>query len=280
MRGRPRARLSRAGFVSLALVFAPGVLLAQTDPAAAPAPVAAATAAPDGQDDGPPPATPPPPAASPSSGDGPAPLAESPLVRPKIDVSVPAPTPSVTRKMHNHDGFYLRSSVGIGTRSAFIATDSTSHPNYTVNGGGISLDLLIGGTPSPGLALGGGLMLSGVTDGEVRVDGGGNVGSGTGGLILIGPFVDGFPMPNRGLHLGGLVGLAGGGANRQDKQDEFDGAGLGMAVWIGHAFWVGKEWSLGGDLKLDAAFLRDDSGEVVLADTWYGFSLLFTVLYH
>ena len=257
--------------------FAPSVALGQTDPAAPPgAQPAPATAEPDGQGAATPPAAP----APPSSTDGPAPLAESPLVRPKIDVSVPAPAPSVTRKVHNHDGFYLRSSVGIGTRSAFIATDSTSHPNYAVNGGGISLDLLIGGTPSPGLALGGGLMLSSVTDGEVRADGAGNVGSGTGGLLLIGPFVDGFPMPNRGLHLGGLVGLAGGGAQRQDKQDEFDGGGLGMAVWIGHGFWVGKEWSLGGDLKLDAAFLRDDSGDVVLADTWYGFSLLFTVLYH
>jgi translation initiation factor IF-2 len=262
----------------LPAVLAPGTALAQADPAAAPAPVAAATTAPDGQDDGAPPPAPAP--APPSSGDGPAPLAESPLVGPKIDVSVPPPAPSVTRKMNHHDGFYLRASVGLGTRSSFVATDSTSHPNYTVNGGGISLDLLIGGTPSPGLALGGGLMLSGVTDGEVRIDGGGNVGSGTGGLILLGPFVDGFPMANRGLHLGGLVGLAGGGAKRQDNQDEFDGAGLGMAVWIGHGFWVGKEWSLGGDLKLDAAFLRDDSGEVVLADTWYGFSLLFTVLYH
>jgi hypothetical protein len=53
-----------------------------------------------------------------------------------------------------------------------------------------------------------------------------------------------------------------------------------VAAWVGQGFWVGKEASLGFVLKFDAAFLRDDSGPVALADTVYGGSLLFSVLYH
>src|SRR6185503_2923325 len=241
------------------MTLAAGAAFAQSEPAGAAPPPPATPDGPDPQPSGVGSLPSPPPSRGGET--PPAPLAESPLVQPKIDVSVPEPPPSVVRKMHNHDGFYLRTSLGLGTSSAFVATESTSHPNYTVNGGGLALDLFVGGTPSPGLALGGGLMLSGMTDGEVHQDNGGaSVGSGRGGLVMLGPFIDGFPMPNRGLHLGGLLGLAGGSTNRQDKKDEFSGGGLGMAVWIGHGFWVGKEWSLGGVLKLDSAFMRDDSG--------------------
>jgi hypothetical protein len=269
--------LTRLFASALAVPVLPGVGFAQTEPAtSAPAP-------PDGAD--PTPAVAPPPAPPEQQGQPPpappAPLVESPLVKPKIDLTVPEPTPSIVRKMHNHDGFYLRANVGFVWSGADIATDAgASHPDYTLNGGGISLDLLVGGTPSPSLTVGGAVTLKSISDPEVRLQNDSEAGSGSGGLLMVGPFVDGFPMSNGGLHFGGLVGFATGTGRREQSDDDFDGAGIGAAAWVGQGFWVGKEVSLGFVLKLDAAFMRDDSGPVALTETVYGGALSFSVLYH
>ena len=271
---QPKKRVASV-FAFTVSAFAGSVAYAQTPAVAPAAPV------PDGQ--GPAPAvapppteTPPPPAAAPAQ----PPLAESPLTRPKIDLTVPEPTPSVVRKVHNHDGFYLRANVGFAWSRAEVSTDAPSHPNYVVNGGGISVDLLVGATPSPSLTVGGGAMLKSISDPEVHLHDDREVGSGSGGVLFVGPFVDGFPMSNGGLHLGGLVGFAGGAARRQGSDDDFNGGGIGVAAWVGQGFWVGQEVSLGFLLKLDAAYMRDGSGPVELTDTLYGGSLMFSVLYH
>jgi len=182
--------------------------------------------------------------------------------------------------MHHHDGFYLRVSAGAGYRGASVSSDSAAHSDYSLNGAGISLDLLVGGTPSPGLAIGGALTLESVSDGDVDVDGAPNVSSGSGGLLLVGAFIDGFPMANRGFHLGALAGLAGGGFQRKGEDEEFSGGGLGGAVWIGHGFWVAPDWTLGFDLKVDGAAMRDNSGDADQGSSMYGLSLLFSALYH
>jgi hypothetical protein len=259
-----------------------GAALAQTAPApAAPAPPPAAAApAPDGSDPAPQVAPPAPPPASTQPASQQPPLAESPLTKPKIDLTVPEPTPSIVRKAKNHDGFYIRANVGFAWSRSEVSTDAANHPNYVVNGGGISLDFLVGGTPAPSLTLGGGAMFKTISDPEVHLDDDREVGSGSGGLLLVGPFVDGFPMSNGGTHLGGLVGFAAATARRQGSDDDFSGGGIGVAAWFGQGFWVGQETSLGFILKLDAAFLRDDGGPVALGDTIYGGSLMFSVLYH
>jgi hypothetical protein len=286
--GRNLARLS------VSVLFGAGVTLVagaagaqgQAPPGSAAAAMAAdptspqPTPAPDGQDPAPVVAPPVAPQPAPASSAPPPPLAPTPLGKPIIDLSVPEPTPSVVRKVHNHDGFYLRASVGGGWSSAFVATDAQDHPNYTVNGAGISLNLLVGGTPSPSLALGGGGMLMTISDPKVHIDHDIEVGSGSGLMFMVGPFVDGFPIANGGLHFGGLLGLAGAVAKRQGSEDDFSGRGFGAAAWVGQGFWVGDEASCGGLLKFDAAFLRDGSGPIALADSVYGISLLFTVLYH
>jgi hypothetical protein len=273
---RPRRFVS--GLPAVPVLFSAGLSFAQgVPPLAEPAPSAPIT---DGADPAPSTSTAeaqPPTAPAPSA---PAPIEESPLVRPKIDIQVPEETPSVVRKAKNHDGFYFRGNVGFAWSRADIATDTSSHPDYTLNGGGISLDLLVGATPAPSLAVGGGVMLKSISDPEVHLDNGSDVGSGSGGLLLVGPFVDGFPMSNGGLHLGALVGLAAGTGRRQDSDDDFSGAGVGAAAWFGQGFWVGSEVSLGFLLKLDAAYMRDGSGSVDLSDTVYGGSLMFSVLYH
>lgn len=276
-----RTRISALGLFVFG-VFESATAFAQATPPAPPAgpaaaPAQAPPAAPDGVDPAPQVA---PPAAPPPASSQPAPLEPSPLQKPKIDLTVPEPTPSIVRKAKNHDGFYFRGNVGFAWSRSEISTDAPSHPNYVVNGGGISLDILVGGTPAPSLTIGGGAMLKTISDPEVHLGDDTEVGSGSGGVLFVGPFVDGFPMSNGGTHLGGLVGFAGATARRQGSDDDFSGGGIGVAAWFGQGFWVGQETSLGFILKLDAAFLRDDGGPVALTDTIYGGSLMFSVLYH
>ena len=206
----------------------------------------------------------------------PPPLAPTPLGRPVIDLHVGEPPPVVARQFHLHDGFYLRAAVGLVTARTFVTSDALAHPSYSVSGGGLGLDLLVGGTPSVGLALGGGLSLQSFGQGG---------GSSSAGLGLLGVFVDGFPMANKGLHLGGMLGLAASRTSRRGGVDELRGGGLGMSAWLGHDWWVADEWSMGGLLRFSGALAKDGSHDkgpapYALESSSYELGLLFSVLYH
>ena len=79
----------------------------------------------------------------------------------KIDLSTPPPAESNPRTYHMHDGFYLRASVGFGSLHAAFSDDRVSNDTLDGAGGSLHLNLLIGGSPSPGLALGGALLAEG-----------------------------------------------------------------------------------------------------------------------
>jgi hypothetical protein len=203
------------------------------------------------------------------------PLAPSPLVQPKMSVAIPEPASEVERTVHRHDGFYTRLNLGLLSGRTYVSTDKSTHADYSVGGGGLGLDLLVGGTPSGGLATGGALSLSGF----------GHASGSGGDFVLIGGFVDGFPSAARGLHFGGELGLALTRTSRKDNVDELRGMGLGMAVWLGHGFWVGDDWTLGGLVRFSGALTggENDSvpGDTVeLGGTTHSIALMFSVVYH
>jgi hypothetical protein len=137
------------------------------------------------------------------------------------------------------------------------------------------MDLMIGGTPSGGLATGGALSLSGF----------GHASGSGGDCVLVGGFVDGFPSAAHGLHFGGQLGLALTRTSRKDNVDELRGMGLGMGVWLGHGFWVGDDWTLGGLVRFSGALTQgtNDSvpGDTVdLGGTTHSIALMFSVVYH
>lgn len=205
----------------------------------------------------------------------PPPLPPTQLGKPVIDLSVPPPAPPEQRRYHMHDGFYLRIDAGFNFARTNVSSDTPGHPSYSVGGAGFALDALVGGSPSPGFALGGAISIQGFGYGN----------DGSAGLGLLGVFVDGFPMPNDGLHLGGSLGLAGSRTSRPAGVDELKGGGFGGSAWLGYDWWVADEWSMGSMVRVSGAATGDRSHDngpepYKLSSGTYEVAILFSVLYH
>jgi hypothetical protein len=169
----------------------------------------------------------------------------------RIDLDTPSVGRPVQRTYHLHEGFYLRSSVGFGDYRASFSDGNHANQDFTEKGGSLSLDLLIGGSPSPGVSIGGALLLDPLFGGDYERSGGG-LGSHGGFSSLLGPFIDGFPDPTQGWHLGAMLGLA---AQSFQNVNATSGktataGGVGGAAWFGYDFWVGSEWAIGPQLRL------------------------------
>lgn len=254
--GCVRRAVSGSAMLAAVTAFAPGAF-AQ---AAAPAPASPGAAGTD------PEAPPEPPPAINLTG------SPAPSTGPSIDLSTPAPAPPVAREFHQHEGFYVRVAAGLGT--LLSADIDTPAGDLSSSGLTLNYDVLIGGSPAPGLALGGGLLGGLQMSGDWEADGGVSV-DGDMATLIIGPFADGHPEPKGGLHFGGLAGLA---RVAFDVPGNADSAlGFGGAFWAGHDVWVAPEWSLGGLLRLDALRASADDDVTV---TEVGLTLMFSVLYN
>lgn len=194
--------------------------------------------------------------------------------KPMIDLSTPPPSAPEGRTYHEHEGFSLRFDVGIG---ALLSAKSAASGFPDVNTGGLTFDadLQIGGAPSPGIVLGGAITGKLQLSGDWEVDGI-NVGGGNLNTIVIGPFFDGYPDVHGNLHFGGTVGFARLGADTSDTTEKLSALGVGGAFWAGLGTWVAPEWSIGGSLRLDAAWGKDN--DTTLSEV--GLSLMFSLLYN
>lgn len=194
---------------------------------------------------------------------------------PKIVFSTaPLPAPNggdSSRTFHFHDGFYARLGVQYGlTGGGFSIGDST----IDHFGSQLSLDLLIGGTPSDGLAVGGGVLLGSLLQPDMEVDGA-KIATRNVPLLVLGPFIDGFFSPQGGWHAGALLGLGALG-----KTTETEGsAGIGASVWFGYDKWVGDDWSVGGQLRFLGIAAGGNKPED-FSSSALGVNLGFSVLYH
>ncbi len=192
--------------------------------------------------------------------------------------SPPAPAPNggdSSRTFHFHDGFYTRFGINYGiTGGGFAIGDGDDQRRIDYSGSQLDLDLLIGGTPSDGIAVGGGLLLGALLQPDMEVNNQ-NVATRNVGVFLIGPFVDGFFQPSGGWHAGALLGLGGLG-----ETSETEGSGgLGGAVWLGYDRWVGADWAIGGQLRFMGIAAGGDKPTDFSASA-LGLGLGFSVLYH
>jgi hypothetical protein len=192
--------------------------------------------------------------------------AQEPAVAPppKIDLSTTPPAKPVQRTYHFHEGFYLRASVGFGYYYGSFSDGNQPNIDFNEGGGTMSLDLLIGGSPSPGVSVGGGVMVDPLFGSDSEH--GNRIGSYGRYSWLVGPFVDAFPDATRGWHLGGLIGFAGQSFDSLNSGGTRRGAGIGGAAWFGYDFWVAKEWAVGPQFRvMGARTSSTKSGEDVSA---------------
>jgi hypothetical protein len=257
------------------------------DPGAPPPPPPSAPGS--GVEAAPPPPLPPPPPPPPGQhpGQAPPPGGQPPpgyYYAPPgayVEPLPPPPPPDVGRRLH--DGFYLRMSIGAGFMSSEWKTEDAGVSNMNISGGGVALDLLVGGSPTPGLAIGGGLLLNTASNPELE-PGTGPKRELDGGLgaAQIGVFVDGFFDPSGGFHLGGMLGIASYVVtpDDEDRDEKIEQTGGGAAIWVGYDAWVGDQWSIGGLLRLTAQSTTDDRAGSDQQASAATVSLLFTALYH
>ncbi len=195
---------------------------------------------------------------------------------PIIDLSTPAPGARVLRTYHQHDGFYVRVDGGLGT--LLSANVDTNLGDRSADGVSLSYDLLIGGSPGPGFAVGGGLVGSLQLSGDWETRSGVPADGGNLTTLIIGPFADGFPDPKGGWHLGGLAGLAWAGFDMPVSGDGTSAIGFGGAFWTGYDVWVAPDWSVGGLLRMDALRATNSDDDATVSQV--ALSLMFSVLYH
>lgn len=196
---------------------------------------------------------------------------------PKIILTPQAPPQGNSRTYHRHEGFYLRANFGLGLHWSSFDDESSQDFDVDASGTGMGLDLLIGGSPTAGVAIGGGLISNWIfsagfdANGE-RVDDR-DVRDAT-----VGVFIDGFPIETGPWHLGALVGLTG----VQIGGDDYvqNTMGLGGAIWAGYDQWVGDELAVGGLLRLTVNHTTGEESNLNVGANTATLGFMFTALYH
>lgn len=196
--------------------------------------------------------------------------------RGKIDLTTQAPAPLVARSYRLHDGFYARGSVGFGSLGATFDDEDDSGRDLEGSGFSLGLDLMIGGSPSPGLAIGGALLAQGAFSAEFER--GPDTENRDLSVVLLGPFIDGFPIATKGWHFGGMLGLAAVNVEDSSRDGVSETVGLGGAAWFGHDFWVADEWSVGPMLRLNGTLTQNEDDDTSASS--FSALLLFTALHH
>jgi len=167
-------------------------------------------------------------------------------------IAVGEPTPVAAPGAREHDGFFLRVSVGVG--AGFTSyREYVGQAETTVKTAGVvgQLELALGGRVIGNLLLHGNLLLSGMDDArktvsEVR-DASNTIGT---SFAMLGGGATYYFMPAN-AYVSGMLGVAGMSETRDEQLSVESGAGLGGALTLGKEWWVGRssEWGVGAALR-------------------------------
>lgn len=186
--------------------------------------------------------------------------------RGSIDLSVPEAPPPPARTAYVHEGLYVRLAAGPGFFRVGLS-DKDTDTTQDANAGSLAGKLLVGGSPSPGMTFGAGLL------GQLAPNA--KFGPSNKQTVLnytVGAFFDAFPDNEAGFHLGGLLGLSG----LSPGKDADALLGVGGAAWAGYDFWVTPEWSSGLELQVGGSAVGNNEGSGGAFHT----NLLLTLLYN
>jgi hypothetical protein len=199
--------------------------------------------------------------------------------KPTISVETPPPPPPVERTYHVHDGFYLRLSLG-GAWSSTSQGFANGASGDTLSGGGGAFDVMVGGTPVRGLVIGGALLANSILEPSYELNGVSYASNSNLGFGMLAAFIDGFPDPHQGFHVGGGFGPAVVRLGARSSSNSTSTDGFGGALWLGYDAWIAPQWSLGGILRFAEARTGGGSGDLDETDVTRSIVISFTALYH
>jgi hypothetical protein len=185
------------------------------------------------------------------------------------------------RSAYRHDGFYMRVSAGIGGVWTKLETSAVDVPSsFDINGPALGFDLMLGGSPVPGLVVGGGFLFDQspspqVTSGDLSGTLDANLN-----FMVLGPFFDVFFDPKAGFHVGASVGRAVTTLSSEDGSTQAQAAGVGLAAFLGYDGFVSRQWSIGIFLRGMTANTSSSSDEVKEKLETKSFGVLLSALNH
>jgi hypothetical protein len=167
----------------------------------------------------------------------------------------PPPAPPQDTGAFFHDGFFFRMGLGAAYGSATVDREGID-VEETDRGYGLNIELLFGGTPAPGVVIGGGLIGYSFPDVTREIDGEEipNQLDIRAALSTLDFFVNIYPDPKMGFQLQALLGFAvlsvvdeddNSAFRDADGDDASDPTGPVVGGGIGFEGFVGQQWSLG-----------------------------------
>jgi len=185
---------------------------------------------------------------------------------------------------HTHDGFFFQGNIGLGylSTSPDFGDIELVDGDPKISGFGVGGGLLFGGTPAPGLVIGGGTANVVAISPKYTVDGEEIEAFDDVNLNLstIGVFGTFYPDPHGGLSLHLMLAYAVLSASSDGDTSDNNPDGPAITAGLGYDFWVAPEWSIGvfGRFTYAATKWEEDGFEAkypVLAP-----ALLATFTYH
>ncbi len=181
-----------------------------------------------------------------------------------------------------HDGFYLRFGLGFGAFAQGLSSKDENaaddNSQGTISGVSTVGELMIGGTVTRSLILGGGVWTSTVLVSDFDQTNGDTVPGDLrepDNFTVVGPFVDWYfghqalRRGDGGLHAQGGLGLA---VLNGFRPEQFQGddrrvaVGPGVMLGFGYEWWVDEQWGMGVLGRLTAAGLIEEDER---DDIWY-----------
>ena len=143
-----------------------------------------------------------------------------------------------------HDGFYFRGATGLGYLHSSVSFPG--QPDASLSGLAIGFDAWFGGSPIPGLAIGGGLTSFDVPSPSSKSGGTSTSVDGHAMLDIVAVFGDYYFDPTRGMHAEALLGYGVLGLTYSNGlSSSNDPSGLALGVGFGNDWWVSDQWSIG-----------------------------------
>ncbi len=255
------------GSLTLAALFLSGSALAEEPPAAEP------------------PAAEPIPEAAPPAQEPVAPaqpVYQAPPPQPVYQAPPPAYEQStVDPSARHHDGFFLRLSLGVGP--GYSTLEGEGAAELDIQGLGPMFDIMLGGSPTPGLVLGGMILGHQLSNLEMEDDTGTEYDVDNDVKLttaMLGGFVVYYPDPRSGFNLHALIGYGATSFSNDDNVSELSPEGLAVGGGLGYDFWVGDQWSLGPDFRVSYFNLKDSVNGIDFEQSVLVPTLSFTATLH